>query len=121
MDNISTVKTLETCQHLLDNPHDFAFLQWLVRLFGNVPKQVSTCHIRSHQIVGVIIFETLEQFQNVLASRERDFLQNVKLLKLLMIFVKHSVNDFFGDLFYGHLHAWVSVFGHINYTKATFS
>ena len=105
MDYISTVKALQTGQDLLDYPLDLMFLQWLIRLLGNVPEQVSTSHVRGHHIVGVIVLETLEHFQNILTSRECDFLQDAKLLKLLMIIVKHSVNDLFFYLLNGNLNA----------------
>ena len=94
---------MQTGQDLLDYPLDMSLLQWLIRLLGDVPEQVSTSHVRSHQIVGVIVLETLEHFQNVLAPRKCDFLQDAKLLKLLMIFVKHSVNDLFFYLLNGTL------------------
>ena len=94
---------MQTGQDLLDYPLDMSLLQWLIRLLGDVPEQVSTVHVRSHHIVGVIVLETLEHFQNVLAPRKCDFLQDAKLLKLLMIFVKHSVNDLFFYLLNGTL------------------
>ena len=98
-----------------------SLLQWLIRLLGDVPKQVSTSHVRSHHIVGVIVLETLEHFQNVLAAWECDFLKNAKFLKLLLIFVEDFVNDLFADFFNGHLNAWVFVFAHHHDTKATLS
>ena len=105
MDYISSVKALQTSQDLLDYPLYLTLLQWLIRLLGDVSEQISTSHVRGHHIVGVIVLETLEHFQYVLAPRECDFLQDAKLLKLLMIFVKHSVNDLFFYLLNGDLNA----------------
>ena len=54
-----------------------------------------------------------------MASWERDILKYAKLLKLLMIHVKDSVNDLFGDLFNGIFNARNSVLALQHDTEAT--
>ena len=119
MNNISTVKTFQPDQDLFDYPLDIALLQWLVRLLGDIPEQVPTSHIRSHQIVEFVILETLVHFQNVLASWQCDFLQDAKLLKLLIIFDETIVNILFADSLNGYFHAWVFVLARQHHTEAT--
>ena len=119
MDDISAVQTLQTCQDLLDDPLDLLFWQWLIRLLSDIPEQVSTSHIRSHQIVEFVILEALVHFQNVLASWQCDLLQDAKLLKLLIIFDETIVNILFADSLNGYFHAWVFVLARQHDTEAT--
>ena len=103
MYDVAVVQTLQTCSNSLNNPLDLMLQQRLIRLLGDIPKQVTTRHKWSHTIVGVIVLKALEHLQHVSTARLCHFLKDGQLLKLLLILFKYGVNGVFSDSFDGYL------------------
>ena len=76
----------------------------------NVIVQVTSWHVLGYDIIGLSIFEAFNELKNFMAAHFRKFMNNFKLLELLIVFSEATLDSGLVDDFYGKLDLGVLVF-----------